>query len=481
MNEYLKPLSILLLLSITAICEARSVQTTPSSIILGKTSGDILRCLYNDTGNCSTIYNEESSVNSVAVSGEFFYIGLESGVIKRCHLNETSGTCVEFHSTNSAVKSLSIMGKFIYAGLSEGGMLKCGLRESEKCKKFTEEITEFDSFFEEYMYISFEENTTSVDSVAVYGDHVYFSSNESIFRCTLDKAECAEFFNSTSPLNAISFSGNHLYAGSADGIILKCDINALNTTENCQSVYNACHEIVALEIHGSHLQAVINDEAFVNENLLRCDLQDFSCERFGSPNYKDAVSIASIYETVGLYRYFKGENLACVWQWDNCPPYVIYYDIESRAAIELHVKNNKVYTSVGKLFDTSYASMCHSGSKAIFVMEPAGRIYASNQHPVLLLHHSSFIGGHQVAAAGEIEVYDGVIKSISSCSGHYRPSINVTKQVVQSLKIKGYDKDFKLIDCSRRALLIDFYYRRVEGNQIGYYNESVFDEDVIDF
>ena len=57
---------------------------------------------------------------------------------------------------------------------------------------------------------------------------------------------------------------------------------------------------------------------------------------------------------------------------------------------------------------------------AIFVCSPGGKIY-SNSHIVGYEHHSSFLDGGSVRAAGEISVDRGCLQVITAKSGHYRP------------------------------------------------------------
>ncbi|MFO1329434.1 MAG: hypothetical protein U1F56_18890 [Rubrivivax sp.] len=58
---------------------------------------------------------------------------------------------------------------------------------------------------------------------------------------------------------------------------------------------------------------------------------------------------------------------------------------------------------------------------AIFVVSPTREMYSSS-HIVGKLHHSSFLSGRPVMAAGELVVDGGVIKVVTGKSGHYVPS-----------------------------------------------------------
>ncbi|MGI9284567.1 MAG: hypothetical protein ACR2P1_04210 [Pseudomonadales bacterium] len=58
---------------------------------------------------------------------------------------------------------------------------------------------------------------------------------------------------------------------------------------------------------------------------------------------------------------------------------------------------------------------------AIFVVSPENKFFAGS-HEVGKHHHSSFLGGGAVLAAGEIVVDDGKVCVLTAKSGHYRPS-----------------------------------------------------------
>ena len=118
---------------------------------------------------------------------------------------------------------------------------------------------------------------------------------------------------------------------------------------------------------------------------------------------------------------------------------VKYLTEAERAAYKLSIKDGKLYDANGKLFDTSDAASVFGGGqeKAIFVMDEFGDIFASKTQVVGKFHHSSFLAGKPVAAAGEIEVVDGVIKTVTQRSGHYRPDPEYVQQFVRELKTMG--------------------------------------------
>jgi hypothetical protein len=72
-------------------------------------------------------------------------------------------------------------------------------------------------------------------------------------------------------------------------------------------------------------------------------------------------------------------------------------------------------------------------------MDAQGNIYASTEQVVGQFHHSSFLAGQPVAAAGELQVEAGELKLISNKSGHYKPSPDLTAQALKVLESQGVD------------------------------------------
>ncbi len=174
------------------------------------------------------------------------------------------------------------------------------------------------------------------------------------------------------------------------------------------------------------------------------------------------------YTPVKLQKQYVGESNACPWQNkikpQGCPPYVRYLPNRSKRLLQaLSVgKDGLLYNEKGAKFDTSNADFVHSDHAAIFIMGFDGRLYASNSFHVGLVHHSTFFAGRSVAAAGELQVSNGVIKSMTNCSGHYRPPYSVTEQAVKSLKAQGYKKTFPYHDCAKLTLKRSLDFELVE-------------------
>jgi hypothetical protein len=118
---------------------------------------------------------------------------------------------------------------------------------------------------------------------------------------------------------------------------------------------------------------------------------------------------------------------------------VKYLNREEREACKVTINNGLMYDASGKLFDTSSASSAfsHLNGRAIFVMDHNGNVYVSNYKAKGKFHHSSFLAGQPVAAAGYIHVENGVVKAALPVSGHYKPTETNMNQMLWNLYNQG--------------------------------------------
>ena len=118
-------------------------------------------------------------------------------------------------------------------------------------------------------------------------------------------------------------------------------------------------------------------------------------------------------------------------------PKVDYLDENQRQDFEL--RGNGRFTRGENQFDTSdlYSDGGGGQGYGIFVMSPGGRIYC-HQHARGKFHHSSFLAGGDVAAAGELKVRQGELQKLTNKSGHYKPGLMQVYQVLQELKGRGF-------------------------------------------
>jgi len=123
------------------------------------------------------------------------------------------------------------------------------------------------------------------------------------------------------------------------------------------------------------------------------------------------------------------------------------YHSSSQRDLQVQVREDDglVRNIRGNLLDTSDGSLPSSegvrqgGVRVyIYVMDVQGNIYVSDSAPGVF-HHSSFLAGQPVAAAGEISVVNGRLMLINDYSGHYLPTDVNNQQVVTELRRRGVE------------------------------------------
>ncbi len=107
-------------------------------------------------------------------------------------------------------------------------------------------------------------------------------------------------------------------------------------------------------------------------------------------------------------------------------------DIEADKYKLVFVGNQLQYVlDPGAPFSTRIHKTVFSGEGwAIFVVDLEGNLYAGS-HEEGKFHHSSFLSGRPVQAAGEMVVEDGIPKVVTCKSGHYQPTWAEMKTFVQ--------------------------------------------------
>lgn len=126
---------------------------------------------------------------------------------------------------------------------------------------------------------------------------------------------------------------------------------------------------------------------------------------------------------------------------------VIHYDsVLERELTRISVLGGVFrYTKTNKLLDTTKMTTSLTdvdrervmgNRKAMYVMSAQGNFHVGTQ-VIGQRHHSTLLGGGNVACAGEMEVQNGTLLSISNDSGHYQPDIDHFLQVLHQLVIKN--------------------------------------------
>lgn len=73
-----------------------------------------------------------------------------------------------------------------------------------------------------------------------------------------------------------------------------------------------------------------------------------------------------------------------------------------------------------------------------FVMSMGRDIYMG-PHQDLIFHHSTYLAGDRILAAGSLLIRDGVVEGIKADSGHYLPTARHFVNLIQTLKMHGVD------------------------------------------
>ena len=150
------------------------------------------------------------------------------------------------------------------------------------------------------------------------------------------------------------------------------------------------------------------------------------------------------YETLAMLTKYTGEEVAGGYYATAVP----YLNEAERRRLQVFVVDGLLVDHEGLPLDAHRASMVGAelfSLQAIYVMDQCGRIFMTYHHEVGLFHHSSFLSGAPISAAGEMLVVDGRLLEIDAASGHYRPPPDATRQVIHRLQSMGADLSMALI------------------------------------
>jgi hypothetical protein len=158
-----------------------------------------------------------------------------------------------------------------------------------------------------------------------------------------------------------------------------------------------------------------------------------------------------------IMSYLRGENLRAALHKDFYNAQVKYLYGEERLQYQVFVQDGRLVNNQGE-------RLCPEKCRGIFVMSPMGEIYFSDTPKFREFHHSSFLAGAEVAAAGELKIKKGILMTVNNRSGHYRPTYAHVFQFLLELKGLGLNTDYKL----------EFY--DLTGKYIYDYRESKIDK-----
>jgi hypothetical protein len=141
-----------------------------------------------------------------------------------------------------------------------------------------------------------------------------------------------------------------------------------------------------------------------------------------------------IYKTIGMLRENQDTDLENIRvnaaNPANAQAY-LYLTPQARQVYQVLVQQGRLYQGGGGVpMDTAFATA--PNGEFLFVMDADGKIYAAPS--ALVKHHSCFLAGQPVAAAGQIGVNAGRLIFVHDQTGHYRTPIEYTMQFLKELK-----------------------------------------------
>jgi len=116
---------------------------------------------------------------------------------------------------------------------------------------------------------------------------------------------------------------------------------------------------------------------------------------------------------------------------------VKYMGATEREKYVVTIKGGRLANLDGSSLSTKRMQTYFSGiGWGIWVLSPDDVLYTAS-HQLGSLHHSSFLSGQAVQAAGEWEVSDGEVINITAKTGHYKCDIETFQRGLRSMNLSG--------------------------------------------
>lgn len=159
-------------------------------------------------------------------------------------------------------------------------------------------------------------------------------------------------------------------------------------------------------------------------------------------------------------KFFERDKGIAFATWNNNIPVKYITDTDERASYELKLdKGKNLFFWRGQPIDTTTMHReisfqpgdQEANKRVIFVMTVSGSIYVADEGEETRLsvgenneqqwrfNHSTLVAGEAVASAGELWFENGILMGISDKSGHYRPELAHTIQVLKHFQSLGVD------------------------------------------
>jgi len=131
---------------------------------------------------------------------------------------------------------------------------------------------------------------------------------------------------------------------------------------------------------------------------------------------------------------------------------VIYLTPQQRANYELRPRTGQLFRKDGII--PADTTLFYGKRALLYVISPDKKIYCG-RGARFILHHSSFLAGEEVIAAGKLMTSNGKVIFMSNNSGHYRPSAEHLLQAAQhfhDLGVLSPDAIIELRHCGKLGL-----------------------------
>ncbi|MCC7007040.1 MAG: hypothetical protein IT497_10425 [Ottowia sp.] len=175
-------------------------------------------------------------------------------------------------------------------------------------------------------------------------------------------------------------------------------------------------------------KSLINEEHYFsflkNSNFLEWMHSEYLPDRLCfSDNYKPDID--EIEQALCNYFGIKG---------------ITYLTAEQRSPLEVKAQRKGFFDISGKIFSTEKMSIGENEAGwAAYVLSPQNKLYIHSHIPGKF-HHSSFLSGLPVQAAGTIKINSkGKLIAITPKSGHYRSTPEMFAKILDSLHKRGVD------------------------------------------
>jgi hypothetical protein len=136
-----------------------------------------------------------------------------------------------------------------------------------------------------------------------------------------------------------------------------------------------------------------------------------------------------IYPSLRMNRALEGEDKGEAFGHEDWQ--VRYLSPEQREKYRVVFTKNKTMNGIGQTIELD--------GQYIYVMDTAGNFYLSKEYVKGVFHHTSFLAGEPVAAAGVMLFEEGKLVEIDRMSGHYLPDERHLHSALSELKKSGFD------------------------------------------